>query len=177
MQISKTVRQQAVTAQYQYDVTKMDQLLYFAEQFSRLIKPGMVFYLLGDLGAGKTTLTQLILKYLGIEQLVLSPTYSILEVYETNRLTVLHLDLYRLRDETELQALALRDYMDLQPVWFIEWPTAYRKRLPPATLTLKLEFNAQIKKRSIAMDVQASDAFGFADLKWLKDCKTDSENP
>ncbi|MGA0053951.1 MAG: tRNA (adenosine(37)-N6)-threonylcarbamoyltransferase complex ATPase subunit type 1 TsaE [Steroidobacteraceae bacterium] len=76
----------------------------------------------GDLGAGKTTLTRGFLRSLGVAGSVRSPTFSLLESYELDRLTVVHLDLYRLRDAGDVRALGLADHDHRGCLWMVEWP-------------------------------------------------------
>jgi len=78
--------------------------------------------LAGDLGAGKTTLTRGFLRALGVTGSVRSPTFSLLETYELRDLTVVHLDLYRLRDAAEVRGLGLADYDRQGGLWMVEWP-------------------------------------------------------
>ena len=92
----------------------------------------LVIYLSGDLGAGKTTFVQGFVRGCGITDAVRSPTYALLEPYESNGLALLHLDLYRLRDPTELETLGLRDWAASSTVWLIEWPEKGEGHLPPA---------------------------------------------
>jgi tRNA threonylcarbamoyladenosine biosynthesis protein TsaE len=97
-----------------------------------------VIYLTGDLGAGKTTLTRGFLRALGVEGAVRSPTYTLLEIYDLDALTALHLDLYRLADPTELDNLGLREWARAGHVWLVEWPERGGDRLPPPDLVVKL---------------------------------------
>jgi tRNA threonylcarbamoyladenosine biosynthesis protein TsaE len=97
-----------------------------------------VVYLSGDLGAGKTTLTRGFLRALGVEGTVRSPTYTLVEIYEMGRLTILHLDLYRLNDPTELDNLGVREWARGGCLWLIEWPERGSDRLPGADLVVKL---------------------------------------
>jgi tRNA threonylcarbamoyladenosine biosynthesis protein TsaE len=83
----------------------------------------LVLGLHGDLGSGKTTWVRAMLRGLGYAGRVPSPTYTLLEQYELEGLTVVHLDLYRLRGADELENLGLRDWLAEQNVWIaVEWP-------------------------------------------------------
>ena len=97
-----------------------------------------VVYLTGDLGAGKTTLTRGLLHSLGVTGTVRSPTYTLVEIYEIGVLTVLHLDLYRLSDPSELDNLGLREWARGGHLWLIEWPERGADRLPGADLVIAL---------------------------------------
>lgn len=97
-----------------------------------------IVYLTGDLGSGKTTLAKGFVRGCGIADEVRSPTYALLEPYEAQTLTVLHLDLYRLRDAAELEALGLRDWAQPRNVWIVEWPEKGGDRLPPPDLRVIL---------------------------------------
>jgi len=97
-----------------------------------------VIYLTGDLGAGKTTLTRGFLRALGVTGAVRSPTYTLVEVYEVGGLTAVHLDLYRLRDPSELDNLGLREWATAGHIWLVEWPERGSDRLPGADLVVRL---------------------------------------
>jgi tRNA threonylcarbamoyladenosine biosynthesis protein TsaE len=91
-------------------------------ELAAMIKPGHVVVVSGDVGAGKTTLIRGACRALGVEAPVTSPTFTIGQRYEGGRLTVAHLDLYRLESlEAEDPAL-LDDYLEPDGVAFIEWP-------------------------------------------------------
>ena len=92
----------------------------------------------GDLGAGKTTLTRGFLRALGVAGSVRSPTFSLLETYEFEHLTVLHLDLYRLRDAAEARGLGLADYDRRGCLWMVEWPERAGRVLDPFDLEVAL---------------------------------------
>ncbi len=95
-----------------------------------------VIHLTGDLGAGKTTFARGFLRALGVEEPVRSPTYTLLELHELMKQTILHVDLYRLRDEAELESLGIRDWAGPGCLWLIEWPERAGTRLPPPDLIL-----------------------------------------
>jgi tRNA threonylcarbamoyladenosine biosynthesis protein TsaE len=103
-----------------------------------IAKAGEVIALVGDLGAGKTTLTQGILEGLGYEQEVTSPTFSLVQEYLGGRLEVFHFDFYRVEEEHELLDLGWDDYLDRQGLVIVEWPTLHSDLLPKHTCWLKL---------------------------------------
>ena len=97
-----------------------------------------VLHLTGELGAGKTTFARGFVRALGVQEAVLSPTYTLLELYPAGALTVVHVDLYRVRAPSELESLGLREWARTGHVWLIEWPERGGTRLPPADLTVAL---------------------------------------
>lgn len=102
------------------------------------LKPGDAVLLRGDLGSGKTTLARAVLAALGVTENVPSPTFTLVQTYDTPRLSVSHYDLYRLRNEQELEELGLEDALD-QGAALIEWPERAEKRLPADALIAQLE--------------------------------------
>ena len=99
----------------------------------------LVLYLRGDLGAGKTTLARGMLRELGEAGPVRSPTYSLLAEYPVPGGTVVHMDLYRLREAEELQALALADLLPGSQLWLVEWPERASTGLPHPDAQIQLE--------------------------------------
>lgn len=101
---------------------------------------GAVLYLQGELGAGKTTCVRSLLRALGVAGLVRSPTYTLVETYPLADLTCIHVDLYRLRAALEIEELGLRDLVGPGCLLLVEWPEKGAAALPPADLTLTLQY-------------------------------------
>ncbi|NOT97648.1 MAG: tRNA (adenosine(37)-N6)-threonylcarbamoyltransferase complex ATPase subunit type 1 TsaE [Sideroxydans sp.] len=111
----------------------------FAQRLAAQLKPGMVIYLQGDLGAGKTTLVRAVLNALGYTGRVKSPTYTLLEPYQVAEIDLRHFDLYRMNDEEEWESAGFRDEFNGQNIFFIEWPDKARNLLPPADVEIVFE--------------------------------------
>jgi tRNA threonylcarbamoyladenosine biosynthesis protein TsaE len=114
----------------------------------------VVIYLVGELGAGKTTLVRGFLRALGHKGPVRSPTYTLLEIYEADSLTVLHLDLYRLRDPSEIEGLGLSEWALPGHIWLIEWPDRAGSRLTPPDLLITL--TARMADHEIAISAKTT---------------------
>jgi len=94
----------------------------FAERLATHIHPPMTITLSGDIGAGKTTLVRAMLRALGVQCRIKSPTYSLIESYDLPTQQVHHFDFYRLIDALELEAIGFRDYFQPTSICCIEWP-------------------------------------------------------
>lgn len=99
----------------------------------------LALFLDGDLGAGKTTLARGLLRELGASGSIRSPSYALVESYAFAHLTVVHVDLYRLRDAEEVEALALRELHTARHLWIVEWADKARLALPEPDLALSLD--------------------------------------
>lgn len=102
-------------------------------------QPGAVFALHGDLGVGKTVFTKGVAKGLGIEEPVNSPTFTILQIYDTGRLPLYHFDVYRIEDPEEMEEVGFDDYIFGQGVSIIEWPEKIEEILPENVIHVTIE--------------------------------------
>jgi tRNA threonylcarbamoyladenosine biosynthesis protein TsaE len=130
--------------------------LALSQRLAGQLKPGMVIYLLGDLGAGKTTLVRGMLNALGYSGRVKSPTYTLLEPYRAAGLDLRHFDLYRMHDESEWESAGFRDEFDGHNIFFIEWPEKAQGLIPHADL--EISFKILALGREVA--IQANSEMG-----------------
>lgn len=111
----------------------------FGARLASVLHAGMTVYLSGDLGAGKTTLTRGLLRSLGFQGRVKSPTYTLVELYEIPRYNLYHFDLYRFADPEEWEEAGFREYFNFESVCLVEWPEKAAGLLPEPDLTVRLE--------------------------------------
>ena len=119
----------------------------FGLALAETLSPGAVVALSGDLGAGKTTLTQAIAKGLGVTSPVTSPTFLILQEYKEGRMPLYHFDLYRLSGDDDLYELGFEDYLFGDGVCVIEWADLVKDQLPPGTIGIRIEYGAKENER------------------------------
>ena len=118
---------------------------------------GLLFFLHGELGAGKTTLVRGFLRALGHDGPFKSPTYTLVESYASTRLPVHHLDLYRLADAEELEWLGIRDLLSGDAICLVEWPESGQRLLPAADLRLRLAYEGNGRRLRLEAGTQAGD--------------------
>ncbi|MBQ6469941.1 MAG: tRNA (adenosine(37)-N6)-threonylcarbamoyltransferase complex ATPase subunit type 1 TsaE [Lachnospiraceae bacterium] len=101
--------------------------------------PGLVIAFYGDLGAGKTVMTKGIARGLGIQGMITSPTFTILQIAEEGRLPLYHLDVYRIDDPDEMEEIGLDDCLYGGGVTVIEWAERIEELLPADTVRVTIE--------------------------------------
>ncbi|TBW29326.1 tRNA (adenosine(37)-N6)-threonylcarbamoyltransferase complex ATPase subunit type 1 TsaE [Gramella sp. KN1008] len=101
----------------------------------------LLFY--GEMGAGKTTLIKELVKALGVRDVASSPTFSLVNHYESEEGSVFHFDFYRIEDDTEALDIGLEDYLDSDGWNLIEWPEKVERLLGENTQKLHLEVESE----------------------------------
>lgn len=136
--------------------------------FAHTLLPGLVVYLHGDLGAGKTTFVRGVLHGLGHTGKVKSPTYTLVEPYDIElnnnfKCQLYHFDLYRFISEDEWDAAGFRDYFNQQSICMIEWPEKASHVLPESDIHIHLSMFKEARK----IQFSASSQIGKECLKKL----------
>ncbi|WP_151791497.1 tRNA (adenosine(37)-N6)-threonylcarbamoyltransferase complex ATPase subunit type 1 TsaE [Acinetobacter soli] len=153
--------------QYSLRLTLADELdtQKLATALSGVIQEGVV-YLIGDLGAGKTTFTRHFLQALGHQGAVKSPTYTLVEPYRIQQKEIFHFDLYRLNDPYELELMGIRDYLDVSHALFLfEWPSKGENEIPEPDIIIQIEKSEDDLERYVTIEL--NDAQQYAQLKDL----------
>lgn len=116
--------------------------LNFAKNFAKDLKVGDVIVLIGDLGSGKTKFTEGILSFFGIENEISSPTFTIVNEYNSSNINIYHFDVYRLKDSSEFYNIGGDEYFD-KGICVIEWGDIIEDALPKTYSKITFERNPQ----------------------------------
>jgi tRNA threonylcarbamoyladenosine biosynthesis protein TsaE len=128
--------------------------LSFGNALAHVIEPGLFIALSGNLGSGKTTLVRGILRGLGYQGIVKSPTYTLVELYNLFRLNFYHFDFYRFNDPQEWLEAGFRDHFEPRNVCVVEWPERVGDLLPLPDLKISLIEEAGGRRARIAAETE-----------------------
>lgn len=122
-----------------YESNSADETFEIAKELGKQARPGEIYCLSGDLGVGKTVFSQGFAKGLGVREHVNSPTFTVLQSYDSGRMPLYHFDVYRLGDVAEMEEIGYDDYFFGEGVCLIEWAERIREILPLDRKTVKIE--------------------------------------
>jgi tRNA threonylcarbamoyladenosine biosynthesis protein TsaE len=128
--------------------------LAFGAELARHLQPGMVVYLSGELGAGKTTLARGILRGLGYAGRVKSPSYTLVEPYKLSRLYLYHFDFYRFASPQELGEAGFKEHFNPDSVCLVEWPENAAGLLPAADIRSTMKVAGSGRQLEIDADTE-----------------------
>lgn len=132
-------------------IKDLDGMAVFATTLAKYLSAGDLVLLNGDLGAGKTTLSQFIGKALGVKRNINSPTFNIIKSYQGSNLKLHHMDCYRLEDSEE--DLGFNEYFEDEAVILIEWSQFISEFLPPSSLSINIT-TLNESERNIELEAQ-----------------------
>ena len=144
-----------MTSNYRLSLANADATVAFAEAllsaWRALAFAPLRLHLCGPLGAGKSTFARALLRALGVQGKIKSPSYALIEPYSVGSLNLLHADLYRLNDPLEIINLGLLEALADAQLALIEWPEKAEKLLPAHDCTLNLDYSAEGDARELMM--------------------------
>jgi len=120
-----------------------------AKKISQKICPGMLIYLSGDLGSGKTFFARSLINELGFDGKVKSPSYSLVEEYNLVSYTINHFDLYRFKSPEEWHEAGFNEFIDERSVNLIEWPEKGHPYLPISDLIINFYYVSSVKRKAL----------------------------
>lgn len=122
----------------EFKVNSIEETTNLGFKLGKLLNPSDIICLTGDLGTGKTHITKGIAKGLGITDTITSPTFNIVNQYESGRLKLNHFDVYRVSDPDEIYAIGFDDYIFSDAVSIIEWANYIEEILPEEFLHIHI---------------------------------------
>ncbi len=121
-----------------YESTSVEQTMEVGRRIARACKPGRVISLRGSLGAGKTVIAKGIAQQLGIEEAIVSPTFTLVQEYE-GTMPMYHMDLYRLEGSEEFELIGGEEMLYSDGLALVEWSEKIQDMLPPDTIYVTVD--------------------------------------
>lgn len=135
-----------------FEVNSVEETWGIARKFAEGLKPGDVVCLEGDLGAGKTTFTQGLAAALGVSGRVTSPTFCIVQEHSGEGKLLVHMDLYRLHGEEDVEAIGWEDYLARGAIMVVEWPERAGSLIPNNAYHITFRYSEGEENRSIRIE-------------------------
>lgn len=127
----------------QFETFAPEETFLLAKKLGEKAVPGQIYTLNGDLGVGKTVFTQGMAAGLGIDEPVNSPTFTIVQEYESGRLPLYHFDVYRIGDPEEMEEIGYDDYFFGEGITLIEWAELIEELIPENRISVTIEKNPE----------------------------------
>jgi tRNA threonylcarbamoyladenosine biosynthesis protein TsaE len=156
--------QPTATSHWSAHLANFDATTALGSRLAPAIEPGMRLYFRGELGSGKSTLIRGLLRNLGVQTRIKSPTYTLVELYAVSRLNLYHFDFYRLLDAREFLDAGFADYFEGEGVCLVEWPERAGDLLPRPDVDFTLDY------RGAGREIRAQ-AFSAAGERCLARCR------
>ena len=132
-----------------HKASTLEQMEDIAGELANMLSPGDVVGISGTLGAGKTTLVQFICRRLGILEYVNSPTFTLVNEYESGMIKVNHIDFYRVNHIDELIEIGIEQYFNNRDITFIEWPELFMEILPEKHMMIRIGVSGDVREVTI----------------------------
>lgn len=126
-----------------YESNSSEETYNLGIKLAKQAKPGTVYTLSGDLGTGKTVFAQGFAKGLDIDEAVNSPTFTILQVYDSGRMPFYHFDVYRIADLDEMDEIGYEDCFYGEGVCLVEWAELVSEIIPSDCISIKISKNLE----------------------------------
>lgn len=136
----------------EFEVSSVEETWELAKTFAKELESGDIVCLEGDLGAGKTTFTQGLAAALGVSGRVTSPTFCIVQEHRSDSILLVHMDLYRLRGEEDVESIGWEDYLARGAILVIEWPERAGGLIPESAHHIVFNHMGE-EKRKVAIDI------------------------
>ncbi len=127
-----------------------EDMVNLGSRFGKQAKPGMVISLRGSLGAGKTVFARGVARSLGIEEAIVSPTFTLVQEYD-GRLPMYHMDLYRITSSEDFEMIGGEDMLYSDGICLIEWSEIINEMLPRDTIFINIKVNSD-QSRTVTID-------------------------